>query len=311
MKLLREWAAGKPIAAVCASLMGVVAAENCYRILRGIREGNLKYPASAVPDVKSWLRLYRRSRSFTRQLCEEVGPVGKADTFDLLLAARQIRLMPVEKLRDELSRVPDSEYASALKESQQFWNEQIVGALADAEGNDDDNAGLMLDGDAIGTAGELLFFILVWLPCWLEYRQMPSQLLRRARSGELEALEYLLRIDKSVIADPKVRELFHRAAHDCKDRTYRRLLSAFGGRPEGQFSRGRVKRQLAGLLSLLFHSIGHRVTEPELRDLFDLVARIRGTRIDDDIPDSHEAFAKALQRERADWGALFRQPGQK
>ena len=45
--------------------------------------------------------------------------------------------------------------------------------------------------------GSVQFFILVWLPCWLEYGESASRLLELAESGDLAALERLLQIGRA------------------------------------------------------------------------------------------------------------------
>ena len=53
--------------------------------------------------------------------------------------------------------------------------------------------------------------------------------------------------------------------------------------------------------------MGHKLNEPEIRSLFDAVARDTGKgEIDTEIPESPEAFAKAIQRERTFWMPTIR-----
>jgi hypothetical protein len=48
-------------------------------------------------------------------------------------------------------------------------------------------------GDPLGAA-ENQFFMRVWLPCWMLYGEHPPRLMRRARQGDMNALQDLLRL---------------------------------------------------------------------------------------------------------------------
>ena len=67
-----------------------------------------------------------------------------------------------------------------------------------------------------------------------------------------------------------------------------------------------MKKSLAGLMSVYSEKLGNRLNENEIRECFDQVARIKGIAdIDSDIPDAPGTFAKAIQRERCDWGNII------
>jgi len=51
---------------------------------------------------------------------------------------------------------------------------------------------------------EGFFTFRIFLPCWLHYFETPTGLYRKARLGNLDAIDKLLRIDKRVISDTKI-----------------------------------------------------------------------------------------------------------
>jgi len=64
-----------------------------------------------------------------------------------------------------------------------------------------------------------------------------------------------------------------------------------------------MKMNIAGLISLISIGMGRQLKESDIRELFDAIAKDKGQGdFDADIPDSQETFAKAIQRERHNWG---------
>ena len=56
----------------------------------------------------------------------------------------------------------------------------------------------------------------------------------------------------------------------------------------------------AGFISLVSELLGHRLTSTDIRELFNAAAVDMGRyeQIDEDLPTSHEAFSKSIQRVR-------------
>jgi len=157
----------------------------------------------------------------------------------------------------------------------------------------------------------VLFFIRVWIPCWLLYGNFPPNILRSARLGNIDALEKLIRLDGSIIHDPKIAEFLNREASKKNKSTYNFLIRSIGKKPKGKVTLQKLKMNFAGLISSISSAIRHRLTEREIRDLFDAISKDTGKGdIDLDIPDSPETFAKAIQRERQFW-SIIPQPDKK
>ncbi len=81
--------------------------------------------------------------------------------------------------------------------------------------------------------------------------------------------------------------------------------------PKAKITLQKIKMNFAGFISAISSTLGHRLTEPEIRSLFDAVSSDTGKGyIDTNIPDSPESFGKAIQRERQFW-SIIPQPDKK
>jgi hypothetical protein len=157
---------------------------------------------------------------------------------------------------------------------------------------------------------EVQFFMRVWFPCLIAYGQWPTRLLASARRGNLDALYKLLRIDKSILADPFIADHLHQAYASGRKGAFGKLAVAVKG-PAKKMKRRQVKVRLASLISLLAKIFGTTVTAPEIQELFDAVAaakRKNSTRVDVELPDP-ETFSREVRLTRAVWGIF--QPGKK
>ena len=141
------------------------------------------------------------------------------------------------------------------------------------------------------------------LPVWLLYGKNPATIYRQATQGNLQALEDMLRFDKMQVQNPRINKwiYFHACAKNMPKLSI--LFDAIAGHPRSRLSLRRVKYLLAGYISVSSELFGHRLTAPEIQSLFDAVAIDYGVDAlrDQDLPDSPEAFSKAIQRERDFW----------
>lgn len=146
---------------------------------------------------------------------------------------------------------------------------------------------------------EMVFFIRVWVPCFFLYGEFPGKLLRKARLGDIDAMEKLLRVDPSAIGDTGICENFHRASGKKNKSEFNILVKALQKKPKGKITQRKTKYSIAGLISALSN---RSLTEPMIRGLFDAVAHdVKKEDIDTSLPDAPEAFSKAIQRQKAFW----------
>lgn len=151
---------------------------------------------------------------------------------------------------------------------------------------------------------ESSFFILVHTSCWLLFRTSPTSLYRNARKGKTDALSKLLNLDPLMIHDPLIGRQIHRLRYKGKLKTYSNLMEAPLKNLKVKIDSRRMKYAAAGLISAIAHCINQRLTERDIHDLFDAVAKdMTGNAhaVDLDLIVSPEAFAKAIYRERRFW----------
>jgi hypothetical protein len=150
---------------------------------------------------------------------------------------------------------------------------------------------------------EAHFLVRLCLPCLILYREAPGRMLRRARNGDDDAFDALLRLDKSVITDPVLWRRWHAALNDPKPGRRKRFRDAMAGRPLKRFNEKTVRIAFAGLLSQIAERENCAMTAPEIRDWF---ASFTGEGwLSDEVMPGGEALTKAIQRNR-DWPAARR-----
>jgi len=150
---------------------------------------------------------------------------------------------------------------------------------------------------------EFIFLFKVFVPCVFLFREHPTTLYRRARLGDVDALDNLLRIDKAILCDPQISKHIYLASLE-KNRTHiERLAKAVEGSIKDKIDLRKTKYILAGFISVFSEKLGHRLSEPDIRALFDAVAADMSSDkvIDTDLPNSPETFSKAVNRERKFW----------
>ncbi|MEX2170790.1 MAG: hypothetical protein WD851_15845 [Pirellulales bacterium] len=263
----RAWMAGKPPLIALLASAPVLAADECYDLLQVI-SGALTLPVSLQPEqVEEWLLLYTDHRLVTRVVAEAF----------------------------------------------------LERNMATLNSNEDDLTAFLLgDAGTVGTVDflddsfwqtvferiEVRFFFRVLMPCVVWYGRSPVELLATVgRSGpnEWDSIEKLVALDPLIVQHRRFARLLN-----CDDARLRReraeLLGECLGKPLPTLSKRRVKMMLAGHMSRMSEILGCRLSEPEIRDLFDAIAKDHGLGLrDTDLPLSAETFSKTIQRYRKFW----------
>jgi hypothetical protein len=313
-KKLEQWVAGRnPLLAVTtAGMLG--SAEEMAAVLRLLAQGGPEVERmKPFPPAAMWMKLYRRRRTIAAEFTDAqmAGLFGPHRPSEVL--------WPIWDLYRVLARESEAERKAAVEELGQSEDGRralegigtiIMAVLGKAWGEvvDPNLAAAAAESEfgALAESGILQFYICVWVPCVLLAQDYPGRLLRRARLGDLGALEHLLRIDKTVITDPRIAGRLLDASRIPRRARFQRLARAFAGKPQ-QLSPKAVKVRMAAFISRVHEQAGG-ITEPELRDLCDALqsARTKGAeRIDSDLPQSREALAKAIQRHRKSWEKIL------
>jgi hypothetical protein len=319
MRKLDEWAKDKPLGLVIFAQQAAVGVEALVKWLKSIkmeeRLGNDKPP---VP-LKEWLSLYKNHKHLQKRLVESFRGLGGIAEYGANLAelifdgGRYIRKMGVENFKKEMEKLSAEEWRKNLEEGQKHWGEiyklHLDDIQLDIDGKIDEDLNKKLK-EAL-TIPEMIFFLKVWTPCFFQYGEYPGKLLRKARLGDMDAIEKILRVDASVIGDPKICERFYRESWKRDKVDFNTMAKALQRGPKGKGTRRQGKYKIAGFISSVWSSLGTRITEPEIRELYDAVAHdLRKEDIDGTLPDAPESFSKQIQRYRSSWISIL-QPDKK
>jgi len=286
------------IASYLASL-----AEPISEYLEQIKDPTGIFSQLPIPDPDDWLEMYRRPSRLKRMTRSILVNFDKAEKWSKSFYSE------IEKGMDEL-KLTDSQIEE-FKKGINNAGLDVLSNMGDVDREkfkcspeklyaelDHTKKGYTFNLGGIVT--EQLFFIKVFMPCYFMYNTYPIQLLRKARLGDIDALEKLIRLDSSIILDKRIAKIYH--SSKTKKIINDRLNNSFGSNPNVKIDRKKIKMSLAGLISFYSDKIGQRLNESEIRKYFDEVAKSKGKGyIDVDIPDSPESFAKAIQRERRNW----------
>ena len=312
---LEKWDSDKPWLPSFLAKLFLPAAELLYGLLDAVRTSQRLDGLGPLPPVKSWLRLYRAQDRVFGALFEEVistagfralspgfgkeiwrmmrrNPALTDQTFFVHAPAEDRKHLPKPLRRFmALTRLGEREYKKLLK------NPGVV--PKDSSPNQETHP---IDP-------ELQFFLRVFVPCWVVGKTLPADLMRRARQADLDALDLLLRIDKTVIHDPKISEIIRTESNNPRRARFNRIAKSFSSFLPA-IKKSKIKLGLISFLSAAFSQFGG-IDTPELRKLFDSYAQTKTkgkTLADPDLPPGLEAFSKAIRRGRKEWGGAQRPP---
>lgn len=309
MNKLIEWGVGKPVGLVIIAQQLAVSAESCFEFLKLIKAGEKIEALSSMPKGKEWVSLYRNHRKMERCLIKSLRRFGKngklaaevGEAFFLERGKLKKTLGEFQKSYREMNAVERRQIMSrGQKDLNRLYALHIADIESDIKGKVDEKFNTKFK-EALNNP-EINFYLRVWIPCWLLYGEFPPRLLRQARLGKLSGMDKLIRLDTRVLNDTKIGDYLHKAREEGKKRTVDRITEAIRGGPKPKVTVKKVKCNIAGLISSISMIMGHKLKEPEIRSLFDAVARDTGKGdIDTDLPEGQWAFAKAIRRQRAFW----------
>jgi len=179
---------------------------------------------SGVPDLKLWLRLYKKSKhiifTILEEFCDHYSDCEcflSMIYFHLFLPRTdQIELFNAEIIKyNSLSEIDKKLYMAEIRS----FNNKLE---SESERIINDDFSYIAREDAIKSLSKLeyLFLISVIMPCLVIYGELPSSLIRKARLGDISALEKIIKIDNSSVFDVKISKLMHKKnphiTNNCK-----------------------------------------------------------------------------------------------
>jgi hypothetical protein len=151
-----------------------------------------------------------------------------------------------------------------------------------------------------------VFLNRVWLPCYYYYGDIPQNLYKKAINGDFKSFCNLLRIDKLIIKDKKLFEMFQKVSLDTDSEQFKTISRVFGASVKIN-SRKKIKEIKASIISASSETYGTKLTAPEIQSLFDHVAKLKDKDALQDIDiESCEALAKHIQRQAPLFKKLFK-----
>lgn len=298
---LMAWAAGKPPVLVGLAMQVVSAADELHWTLRFVRGEERCDRLPPPPPVKNILKMYRRHRRMFNFIGAQSGlpENGEGSASDWSDGFRAWDRLSAEEKIESLRSVPKEVAADLHASFQSELKSGIEEIVAISKGEEAFPSEAEMSRFM---SNPIIYYLLwVWFPCWLEYREFPPRLLRHARNGDLNALEKLLRIDKSVLHDPGVAYQFLEASRTHGSKRLERLAKSVGGAPLGNLTKAKLKKGLAALISRHAQMMNYPLTEPEIRQLFDIMAGLRGALRDRELPSRSDTLSRTILRERDGW----------
>jgi len=311
-KYFDEWAKDKSPLLATASLAMAGRAQDCFEFLQILKSGKLIEDIN-MPPIHKWLNLYRNHRQLYKGVSGALRTLGSKmsqaiDFYELIIEiSNQSKRMTSEEKRREIEKHSPEELQQIVNEVSKKGKEFETWTM-DLNNNDD------LDIEATDEkekkkiarkffqTPEIIFYFRVWIPCFLLYGTYPPYLLRKARQGNDKAIEKLLRLDKSIIDDPKIKEIFHQSAVTKHKSKFNLIIGAIQKAPKVDIEIKTVKYAIAGLISKASIALGQELGPIEINRLFHAIARdSRKGIIDDDLVVSPEAFERAVERKRDYW----------
>ncbi len=309
----QEWAKDKSPLIKTAALEFALCPNDFLEVLEQMKAGERIEGYVPLPTIKEWLTLYRNHRKvyhgFTnslRQLNDKLSEI--IDFYELLMASlNSMRHMTSSELQEAVEKLTfeeNREFFEQVKEQSKKIFELIMEDHLDDEEEPEESPDKEEEKRIrkLFQKPEVIFFIRVWLPCFLFYGDYPAFILRKARQGDEKAIEKLLRLDKSTLDDLQISEIFHQAAVAKARGKMSLMTKAIQSVPKNKIDIRRIKYLYGGLLSLISIAMGQKLKAVEIHDLFDAIARdTTGEEVDPDLIETPETFEKRLQRARDFW----------
>lgn len=313
MKYFEKWSEDKSPILKLASFVFASSLDLFIEFFRDIKSWKIVGRDFSLPPAYEWLKFYRSHRRIhkgvTNALRQINDDTAKAiDYFEKFLSAirnlKYITNSELQEMKEELTTAERNKAANQFREIQEIIeNDFNIGNVDIKEETKAKEKERLLN---LFHKPEMIFFTMVWAPCLLLYGDYAPCLLRKARQGDDNALEKLLRLDETVIADKKIIDLFHQGKVAKKQATHNLFIKSLSKKPKVKLTSRKIKLDFAGLISAISISLGQRLTTPDIKELFDAISKDEGKGSDTDFQDQNqpEALTKAINRARSRWPTI-------
>jgi hypothetical protein len=312
MKHFRKWAEDKnpSLAAIALTIAGL--SKVCFEISESVQKGKRIEGDIPLPSLKTWLKLYHKPKRIRRALLNALGNINddtakKVDALKLLLEGARQMQNSGEKYIAELKKIPPDEIQKMLEDGKRKLEEDLELVINDFVSEPTEKEGKEFINNM--PKSELIFFIRVLVPCFSLYGIYPVDLLRQAQSGDDEALEKIIRLDKSSIFEPKISGIIHQAQAMKEQARMTMIKKAFVSKPKATMNMKTIKCHLGGLISYLSELLRQKLIPSDIKKLYNAIAQ--DLRIDMHDQDLHNmtvpTFAKRINRTHSMWKFILNQ----
>ena len=309
MKHFRKWAEGKnpSLAAIALTITGF--SKVSFEVFESVRKGKRMEGDIPLPSLKTWLKLYNNPKRIGKALLNALGNINdetakEADFLKLLNEEAGKMQKNGEKYKAELEKIPPDERQKMFEDSKRKLEEYKELVINDFVSEPTKKEGTEFIKNL--PKPEFIFFMRVLVPCFSLYGIYPVDLLRQAQNGDDDALEKIIRLDKSIIFEPKISEIIHQAQAMKKQERMAMIKKAFISSPKVTMNMKTIKCHLGGLISYLSMAINQKITAADIRLLYDAIALDMNDDFDRDLGDMvGEPFEKAIQRSRNFWHIIL------
>lgn len=291
MNQFRKWAEDKnPFVAAVALTIARLSKEY-YELSESVRIGKRLEGDIPLPSLNTWLNLYRNPKRISKVLFNALG----VNNNDMAKSAQ---------LKTELVKNISSDNKKTKEGSDETTDNYLELAINDftSEINEDARKEFLINLKK----PEIMFFIRVIAPCFSIYGTYPLDLIKKAKSGDDKALEQLIRLDKSIIFEPKISEIIHQAQVMKNQERMLKIKKAFRSSTK-VMSMKTIKCYVGGLISLFSTELKQKINPSDIKLLYDAISI--DMRIDRHDQDLHQmlspAFQKAIKRAHNMWRIIL------
>lgn len=308
LKDVREWAKGKPeelgFVGACLAIMP----EIMRRGFGEVYSGSHHHPEWRVPDTEQWAQLYHDPKRVLKGCWEYVG-LGSPEDFEykevltsFLNAVNAFIVSNDKSLAMELGEpdVPPNEFKASLFRYL-FSLLETYGFRGPVE------AGSEYMEESLALPIECLFLLRVWVACWIIHKEPFFPLFRRARHGDIDALEKLVLVDRGVLTERRISKLWTRISEDNTSEDFERIHRALANRPAlVGYEPQDAKIAAAGLIAKMSEAKNHPLSASQIGEVFDALARDLApegqvVHKDPDVDRKSSQWRKAVARQKDKW----------
>jgi hypothetical protein len=311
MKHFRTWAEGKNPLLVILALQIAGFAKDYLLVADSIKKDKRLEGDVSLPSLRRWLKLYQNPKKVGRILFDALEGISDHSekivgiAKELASGAEKLQKMPLGTINKFWAQLSPEERTRLFHDGLNKLEEYKELLINDYLTEPTEGEKTAFRKNLIKP--EIIFFFRVTIPCFSLYGIYPIRLLKMAQQGDDDALEKLIRLDKSTIFDPQISEIIHHAQTLRERRKLSLIKMAFSLSPKVKTDMRAIKCNLGGLISHTSISIKQKLPAIKIRQLYDALARDTGLDyIDPDLGDmTPENFEKAIQRGRIFWQKIL------